>query len=46
MANELFERMEKITKNFEKSPWFQKYNENIEFYNWIDKKVQNHFELR
>ncbi|CAD8067423.1 unnamed protein product [Paramecium sonneborni] len=46
MAHELFERMEKITKNFEKSPWFEKYNQNIEFYQWIDQKVQKYFELR
>ncbi|CAK93352.1 unnamed protein product (macronuclear) [Paramecium tetraurelia] len=46
MAHELFERMERITKNFEKSPWFEKYNQNIEFYKWIDQKVQKYFELR
>ncbi|CAD8155225.1 unnamed protein product [Paramecium pentaurelia] len=46
MAHELFERMERITKNFEKSPWFEKYNQNIQFYQWIDQKVQKYFELR
>ncbi|CAD8051731.1 unnamed protein product [Paramecium primaurelia] len=43
MASTLFEKMQKITQNFIKTPWYPKYLENQEFYNWIDTKVNNHF---
>ncbi|CAD8062108.1 unnamed protein product [Paramecium sonneborni] len=43
MASTLFEKMQKITKDFNKSLWYPKYIENQEFYDWIDTKVSNHF---
>ncbi|CAD8157601.1 unnamed protein product [Paramecium pentaurelia] len=43
MASTLFEKMQKITQNFVKSPWYPKYVENQEFYDWIDNKVQIYF---
>lgn len=44
MANTLCERMQKISKNFDKTPWGDQYQRNKEFYSWIEEKVNKYFQ--
>ncbi|CAK86658.1 unnamed protein product (macronuclear) [Paramecium tetraurelia] len=42
-AFQLVEKIVKYTKNFEKYPWYKKTQENPEFYQWLQNKIDNYF---
>ncbi|CAD8183574.1 unnamed protein product [Paramecium octaurelia] len=42
-AFQLIEKIVKYTKNFEKYPWYKKTQENPEFYQWLQNKIDNYF---
>ncbi|CAD8080141.1 unnamed protein product [Paramecium primaurelia] len=42
-AFQLIEKIVKYTKSFEKYPWYKKTQENPEFYQWLQNKIDNYF---